>query len=116
MKNIFRKISRAILSRMFPQKETPQYALDRLKICKYCFYNSLNFNEYTKIQKLKLYLNRVLDYIFRVEQFKGVCLEESCGCSIAKKVNYIDEKCGYGKWEEQKTEEGYESIYIPNKK
>jgi hypothetical protein len=115
MENILRKISRAILSRMFPQKETPQYALDRLKICKYCFYNSLNFNEYTKIQKLKLYLNRVLDYIFRVEQFKGVCLEESCGCSVSKKVNYIDEKCGYDKWEVL-TETEFKSIYIPNKK
>lgn len=116
MKNILRKISRAILSRMFPQKETPQYALDRLKICKYCFYNSLNFNEYTKIQKLKLYLNRVLDYIFRVDQFKGVCLHRDCGCNIRKKAEWHSEVCPDGKWEEQKDKEGYESIYIPNNK
>ena len=116
MKNIFRKISRALLSRMFPQKETPQYALDRLKICKYCFYNSLNFNEYTKIQKIKLYLNKVLDYVFRVKNFVGVCLHVDCGCNLRKKSEWFDETCPEGKWEEQKNSEGFESIYIPNKK
>ena len=115
MGSIFTKAKRAILSRMFPQSNTPQYSKDRLEICKYCEYNSLNFNDYSFIQKVKLYLNRVLDYIFRVKQFKGVCLEKSCGCSVALKVLYKEEECGYGKWREV-IDADFKSIYISNKK
>lgn len=116
MGSIFTKAKRAILSRMFPQSNTPQYSKDRLEICKYCEYNSLNFNDYSFIQKVKLYLNRVLDYIFRVKQFVGVCLHVDCGCNIRKKSEHPLEECPEGKWAEEKEETDFKSIYISNKK
>ena len=115
MSNIFIKAKRAILSRMFPQSTTPQYAKDRLLICKDCLYNSLNFNDYSLMQKVKLYLNKVLNFIFRVKQFKGVCLEKSCGCTINLKILIEAESCPQEKWLEIK-EGDFKSIYIPNKK
>ena len=116
MSNIFIKAKRAILSRMFPQSTTPQYAKDRLLICKDCLYNSLNFNNYSFLQKVKLYLNKVLDFIFRVKGFKGVCLHPDCGCNLVKKAEHPLEECPMNKWEEEKEETEFKSIYIANKK
>lgn len=116
MANLITKATRAISSRMFPQKADLQFSRDRLAICKTCFYNSLNFETYTAVQKVKLNLNKVLNFIFRVDQFKGVCLHPECGCDLIKKSQYLEEECPDGKWGEVKEDEEYKSIYISNKK
>lgn len=116
MANLITKATRAISSRMFPQKENSELSKERLAICKTCFYNSLNFETYTMVQKVKLNLNKVLNFIFRVDQFKGVCLQPDCGCSIVLKVTYLEEECPDKKWGEEKEETEFKSIYISNKK
>jgi len=110
------KAFKAIYSRIVNQNET-EISKQRLEICKLCYYNSLNFDNYSFMQKTKLFLNRVLDTVFKSEKFEGVCLEPSCGCNIAKKVKYVSptgesEICPLDKWPKNE----YKSIYIPNGK
>jgi len=103
--NLIQKAYRAIYSRMFPSRNRSEYAIKRLEVCKECLYNSLNFENYNFMQKVKLNLNKVLNYLFRVKQFQGVCLHPDCGCDLIKKSEHPDEECPDNKWK---------SIYVPN--
>jgi hypothetical protein len=105
--NIITKAKRALLARILPIKETPSFTDSRLAECKTCLYNSMNFNNYSLSDLVKLYLNKFLNWMLLKEGVnKGVCLHPDCGCDLYLKTKEPEEECPVKKWS---------SIYIPNK-
>lgn len=99
MKSILNKIRLAIKSRREYQKTLTELQKKRLKICEVCPTNSDNKSQLTFEDKVKMAMNKTLNFIMRVSvDDDSICT--NCGCNLIFKSSQEDPEnmCPEGKW------------------
>lgn len=99
MKSILNKIRLAIKSRKEYQKTLTELQKKRLKVCKVCPTNSDNKSQLTFEDKVKMAMNKTLNFIMRVSvDDDSICT--NCGCNLIFKSSQEDPEnmCPEGKW------------------
>jgi len=96
------KVVRIIMSR-FREKEN--FAIERMKICNVCEFNTKNINKVKFKQKVVNFFSNVLTFVTTGEFNEDNSACSICTCTLAFKVVEKDEDCNLNKWK---------SIYIPN--
>ena len=89
----------AIQSRKNYKKEVTEEQKEILKICKTCPFNSNNVNQKRFKDKVMIFLNNFLNYIYGVETDEdAICIK--CGCQLLHKSTQTEEelKCPLKKW------------------
>ena len=89
----------AIQSRKNYQKEVTEEQRERLKICKTCPFSSNNVKQKRFKDKVMIFLNNFLNFIYRVEvDDEAICIK--CGCQLLHKSTQTEEelKCPLKKW------------------
>jgi hypothetical protein len=97
--NILNKARLAIKSRREYQKTLTTLQKKRLKICKGCPTNSDNKSQLTFEDKVKMFFNKLLNFIMMVSvDDDSICT--NCGCNLIFKSSQEDPEnmCPEGKW------------------
>jgi hypothetical protein len=99
MKNTFKKLQLAIVSRKNHKKTLTELQKSRLSICKDCPLNSANKEQLNLLDTLKIRLNKVLNFLMNVSvDDDSICT--SCGCNLIFKSSQKDPEnmCPLNKW------------------
>lgn len=100
MLNILRKAKLAILSRYNHTGELTESQKKRLIVCSTCPYNSDNKEKKSLKDKIFLFLNRQMNYLFGVGTTENsICT--LCGCNLIFKSAQEERSdwCEIGKWD-----------------
>jgi|688.fasta_scaffold723546_2 protein-arginine kinase activator protein McsA len=100
MKKLINKVLLPIKSRLDNKEYLTDAQVKRLEVCKMCPHNSENVNFKSFLDKIKIFLNTVLNILTGVkEKDKSVCL--LCGCQLIFKSAQKDKEnmCEIGKWD-----------------
>lgn len=99
MRKLIKKIKASIQSRREAQEELTELQLKRINVCKSCPFNSDNKKVKTFKDLSFIFLNKILNIIFRVKVSEdAVCTD--CGCNIIFKSTQTDKDliCQQNKW------------------
>lgn len=97
MKILIRNLIKAVKSRREYKKERTELQIKRLNKCKNCPINSDNKKSKSFKDNFYILLNKILDFIIRVEANENsICTD--CGCNLIHKTSIKEEVCPQKEW------------------